>query len=150
MWHRRMATLALSAALSFGLGAGLSAQTQDKTKYNTLPASVGYLSAVQLVEVRDGAGQVLIHGTFVTDKNTTNETEREAELKSPTGQRSKGDAEIDIVRKDGVVTAELEVEVERLPAMTSVTLFIDGQTVTSFLTDRNGKAELKLTRKSAN
>lgn len=150
MWHRRFASLGLSAALTLVLGAGLSAQTQDKTKDNTLPAGVGDLATVQLAEVRDGAGQVLIHGTFITDKNTTNETEREAELKSPTGQRSKGDAEIDIVRKDGVVTTELDVEVERLPAMTSLTLLIDGQTVASFMTDKNGKAELKLVRKSAN
>jgi hypothetical protein len=105
---------------------------------------------VQLIEVRDGAGQVLVHGTFATDKNTPKEAEREAELKSPTGQRAKGDAQIDVTRKDGLITSELEVEMERLPAMTSLTLFIDGHTVTSFMTDKNGKAELKLVRKAAN
>ena len=114
---------------------------------DTLPASVGDLNAAQLVEIKDANGQVLLHGTLKTSKNEPKETERKADLESPTGQKAKGKAEIEIERKDGTITKEqVELEFEKLPTMTECHLFLDGKHVSSFTTTKAGKAALKLER----
>ena len=134
----------MSAALAAGSGIVAAQRPGD-----TLPASVGDLNAAQLVEIKDLNGQVLLHGTLKTSKNDPKETERKAELESPTGQKAKGKAEIEIERKDGVIAKEVvELEVEKLPAMTECQLFIDGKHVSSLTTTKAGKAELKLERKA--
>lgn len=140
---RKIVITTIALMLSF-FGAFLQAQRDQ-----TIPASVGDLLKVQLVEIRDGAGEVLLNGTFVTQKNTDKDAEREAELKSPSGQAAKGKVDVDIERKNGIVVKdEFEIEVEKLPSMTSLSLLIDGQTVTSFTTNKSGKAEFKMTRKT--
>jgi len=115
---------------------------------NTLPASIGDLNSAQLIEVRDQNGSVLLNGTLKTSSNKPKETERTTELSSPTGQKAKGKVEIEIERKDGAATEdELEISVERLPAMTNCQLLVDGQLAASFTTSKSGKAKLKLERK---
>jgi hypothetical protein len=134
----------LSAAMTTG-PAILEAQRPG----DTLPASVGDLNAAQLVEIKDMNGQVLLHGTLKTSKNEPKETERKAELESPTGQKAKGKFEVEIERKDGAIAKEeVELEVEKLPAMTECQLFIDGKHVSSVTTTKAGKAEVKLERKA--
>ncbi len=87
-------------------------------------------------------------GTLTTSKNTPKKTERSAELTSPSGQKARGEIEVEIERKDGVVTKyEIELELENLPVMATCQLFIDGQSVTSFVTTKAGKAKLELGRK---
>jgi hypothetical protein len=132
-------------ALTLSLGtARLIAQRPG----DSLPASVGDLTAAQLVEIRDHGGQVLLHGTLKTSKNEPKETEREADLVSPSGQKAKGHVEIEIERKDGVVAKEeFVVSFEKLPAMIECELFLDGRHVSSFTTPKAGKAEVKLERK---
>ena len=108
-------------------------------------ASMGDLSAAQLVEVRDKAGQVLLHGTLSTEENTPKETERKADLASPSGQGAKGEIEIEIERKDGVVTKnEIELEAEKLPAMLDCEVFLDGRSIGTFVTSKKGKGKLEL------
>ena len=133
------------AAISAAPGILLAQRPGD-----TLPATVGDLSAAQLVELKDQNGQVLLHGTLKTSKNEPKETERKADLESPTGQKAKGKVEVEIERKDGVIAKEeVELEVEKLPAMTECQLFIDGKHVSSLTTTKAGKAEVKLERKAA-
>jgi hypothetical protein len=135
----------LSAAMALVLSAAVTVAAQDKNK---LPGSIGDLSAAQLIEVRDQTGQVLLNGTFKTSSNKTDETERKAELSSPTGQKkAEGTAEVEIERKNGVAKKdELELEVEHLPAMTTCEIFIDGLRAGSLVTSKSGKGKLKLDR----
>jgi hypothetical protein len=127
-----------------GGGSAVATTAQDRT----LPASVGDLSQAKLVEVRDPGGQALLTGTLTTSKNSPKKTERRAELTSPSGQKAKGEVEVEIERKDGVATKdEIELELENLPAMVTCQLYVDGQTVTSFVTTKAGKAKLELGRK---
>jgi len=136
--------LVVSAAIAAGAGT-LAAQRPG----DTLPASAGDLNAAQLIEIKDLNGLVLLHGTLKTSKNEPKETERKADLESPTGQKAKGKFEVEIERKDGAIAKEeVELEVEKLPAMTECHLFIDGKHVSSFTTTKAGKAELKLERKA--
>jgi len=114
------------------------------------PAWAGDLNAAQLVEVRDRAGNVLLHGALATTKDSPKETEREADLASPSGQAGKGEIEIEIERKNGLVTEnEIEVEAEKLPALTDCEVFIDGRSIGALVTSKKGKAELKLEWKIA-
>jgi hypothetical protein len=135
--------LALAMATAMSLGTHALAQSK-----NALPPSVGDLNTAQLVEVRDQAGQVLLHGTFKTSSNKLDEIERKAELESPSGQKSKGTVEAEIERKNGVDTKdEIEAKLERLPAMAQCELLIDGVHTASFVTSKDGKAKLKMDRK---
>jgi hypothetical protein len=134
----------VAIALAAG-GSAVAATSQDRT----LPASVGNLGDAKLVEVRDANGQALLTGTLVTSKNTPGKMERSADLTSPTGQNAKGEVEVEIERKDGVVTRDrVDLDLERLPVMATCTLFIDGQLVASFVTTKAGKAEFELSRKA--
>ena len=115
----------------------------------TLPALVGDLNDAQLIEVRDQNGQVLLQGTLKTSKNTAKETEREATLESPSGEKAEGEFETEVELKKGVVALEeVELSVKHLPALTQCELFIDGRHVTTLTTSTSGKAKLKLQRKS--
>jgi hypothetical protein len=141
--------LPLILSLAFLLPAVAAASGPQKDK--TIPPSIGDLNNAQLIEVRDTNGNVLLHGTFKTSENKSNETERKAELASPSGQAAKGEAEIEIERdKDGLITKdEIDVDVEKLPAMVNCLLVLDGQTIGEFVTTKKGKGEITLTRKSA-
>ena len=135
--------LGLTAAIM--LSTGITLASQAKT---TIPPAVGNLNNAQLVEVRDQSGQVLLHGTFKTSSNKPKETERAADLESPSGQQSKGKAELEIKHKNGADTRdEVEASMEKLPTMTQLELFIDGRHVTSFMTSKSGTAKVKLDRK---
>ena len=139
-----LAVALVALTISFG-GTRLLAQRPG----DTLPSSVGNLAAATLIEIRDQAGQVLLNGTLKTSKRDPKETERKADLESPTGQKAKGKFEVEIERKDGAIAKEeVELEVEKLPAMTECELFIDGKHVSSLTTTKVGKAELKLERKA--
>jgi hypothetical protein len=139
---------AAATALLLILGGGWVGQLHASQK-GTLPAIVGDLNDAQLIEVRDQNGQVLLHGTLKTSKDTPKETEREATLESPSGQKAEGEFETEIERKKGVTALEeVELSVKHLPAMTQCELFIDGRHVTSLTTSQSGKAKLKLQRKS--
>jgi hypothetical protein len=141
---RWLTACAFVLAVAAGVGAAAGA-AQDK---NALPAAIGDLEQAQLIEVRDQGGQILLHGTLKTSDNAPKATTRKAELRSPTGQKAKGKVEIEIERTDGVIAKEaVEVKLENLPTMTPCELALDGKHVTSFLTTKAGKAELKLERK---
>jgi hypothetical protein len=135
------------ALVTFVTGAGV---TMAQRSPIGPPAWAGDLNAAQLVEVRDRSGNVLLHGALATTKDTPKETEREADLASPSGQAGKGEIEIEIERKDGLVTEnEIEVEAEKLPALTDCEVFIDGRAIGTLVTSKKGKGELKLEWKVA-
>jgi hypothetical protein len=109
------------------------------------PPWAGDLIAAQLVEVRDKTGQVLLHGALTTTKDTAKETERKADLANPAGQAGKGEIEISIERKDGGMTAnEIDLDVEKLPALLGCEVFLDGRWIGALVTSKNGKGKLDL------
>ena len=132
-----------TAAIALALLGGGTLFAQERV----LPATIGDLNAVQLVEVVDQQGQVILHGTLKTESNTAKETERKAELVSPSGQRAKGEVEIEIERKDSSVKNEVEVKVEHLPINMQCELRLDGRAAATFLTSKTGKAKFELERK---
>jgi hypothetical protein len=114
---------------------------------NEIPAAVGDLATAQLVEIRDRNGAVVLHGTFKTSENTPREIERKVDLVSPTGQKTKGKAAIEIKRKDGKVEDEIVLTLEGMPTMTDCEVFVDGKLAGSFVTSKSGGGEVRLKRK---
>ena len=136
---------------TFGVGGGVAMAQQSKEMMKEALTQVSDLNAAQLVEVRDKAGQVLLHGTLATKDNSLKETERKAELVSPAGQGAKGEIEIAITRKDGGVSKnKIDLDVENLPAMLECGVFIDGRSVGTFVTTKKGKGDLKVDWKPEN
>ena len=145
--RRSVGLLMMAIALTAGGSAIAGGQDKSQDK-NTIAAAIGDLDKAQLVEVRDQSGQAILTGTLKTSKNSSKETERKAKLTSPTGQKAEGDVEVTISRKDGVATKdEIELDLEDLPAMANCQLFIDGILATSFVTEKDGKIEFKVSRK---
>ena len=133
----------LAVVLAFAGGRTVLAQNP-----RILPDSVGDLNNAQLVEVVDQSGTVILHGTLKTSTNNAKETERKADLVSPTGQKAKGTVEIEIERKDSLVKDEVELKAEQLPTSSQFELRMDGRQVVTFLTSKQGRAKFELERKS--
>jgi hypothetical protein len=104
----------------------------------TLPSGIN-LGEAKLVEIRDDGGQVVLSGTFSNYK---------ADLVSKDASaKAKGIAEIEIEKEGTDLKQEIEVEVEKLPAMSNFKLIVDGNEVATFATSKAGKRALKYTRK---
>ena len=142
---RTLRTL-VGAAIAVAL-VGIPTTPAQSQARNEIPASVGDLATAQLIEIRDQAGAVLLHGTFKTSDNSLKETERKVELVSPTGQKTKGRAAIEVKRKDGRVEDEIVLSLERMPVMTNCEVFVDGRLAGTFLTSKSGSGEVTLKRK---
>jgi hypothetical protein len=111
-----------------------------------LPATLNKLAELRSIEIRDASGQVILTGSFSDTTDIGGEKERFAQL-SATGldADAKGAAEIEIKTRAGATAEqELEITVERLAAVATYKVFIDGQEVMSFTTDARGEAELEM------
>ena len=71
-----------------GLSADRPALAQNRP--NVIPASIEDLNAAQLVEVRDKAGTVVLHGTLKTESTKSAKVERSADLEDPSGGQADG------------------------------------------------------------
>ena len=111
-----------------------------------LPSSLRDLANVKLIEIRDGAGAVVLSGSFSAPIQKATETEYTSIL-IPTNvdPDATGEAEIEISNAaNGFIEQELEVTVERLAALTTFKLFVDGHEIAPFTTGRRGEAEIEL------
>lgn len=133
---------AITVALAFASGGTVFGQDP-----RVLPDTIGDLNTLQLVEVLDSNGQVLLHGTLKTSSNTPKQIERSADLVSPTGQKTKGKVDIEIERKDSVVKHEVEVDLQGMPTSMQCELRLDGRAAATFLTSKQGRAKFELERK---
>jgi hypothetical protein len=114
-----------------------------------LPSSVGDLAAAQLVEIKDAAGQIVLSGSFVVENKQDGDVEGKA-LLTGTGSNAeaKGEAEFEVsTKRNGETEKELEITVSKLAPGTSFNMFMDGQEVATFTTDREGAAELEMTNR---
>jgi hypothetical protein len=132
-------------AVGLALAGGRTVFAQDP---RLLPDTIPDLNNAQLVEIVDQTGQVLLHGTLKTSSNTVKQTDRKADLVSPSGQKAKGKIDIEIERKDNSVKDQVEVSVEGMPTSSQFELRLDGRQATTFLTSKTGRAKFELERKS--
>ncbi len=113
-----------------------------------LPPALNQLSDAKLVEVKNEAGQVVLTGTFTTASDTAKEIERTAKLAG--AGAAKGKAEIEMVKSgNGFSKQELEVALAGLAPAAKFKLFVDGDEVIAFTTDKSGKTAMKFSSKNA-
>ena len=103
----------------------------------------GNFTNAGLAQVKDAQGQVVLQGPFVMADEDDDDTERKAKLKSTVGTKASGEAEVEFA-KSAPATQELEFSARGLPAGAAFTFVIDGQTIATVTTDRQGNAEAEL------
>ena len=116
----------------------------------TLAPGVPDLRLVDMVEIRDAKGQVLVSGKFATASETSGAIVRRAALTNPANDDWEGEAEMRIERDgDGASEADdVRIEVEDLPDDTPCVVMFDTLKVADFVTDGGGEAEVRLQRQS--
>ena len=116
----------------------------------TLAPGLPDLRLVDMVEIRDAKGQVLVSGKFATASETSGAIVRRAALTNPANDDWEGQAEMRIER-DGEGASEADdvrIEVEDLPDDTPCVVMFDTLKVADFVTDGDGEAEVRLRRQS--
>lgn len=111
-----------------------------------LPSSVGNLASAKLVEIKDGAGQIVLSGNFIAENKQHNEVEGKALLTGTSiNAGAKGEAEFEVsINRSGGTEKELELSVGKLAPDTSFSMFVDGQQVATFTTNQRGAAKLEM------
>lgn len=111
----------------------------------SLPPSITNLADAATIEIKTESGEVALSGNFTASSSKPDEVERKAVLTGAGAYaNASGKAEIEISKmKNGAVGQELEIEVSRLAAGTTFSLFVDGQEVGTFTTDAKGGAEIE-------
>jgi hypothetical protein len=116
----------------------------------TLAPGLPDLKMVDMVEIRDAKGQVLVSGKFATSSEQSNEIVRRAALTNPANDEWDGVIELRSKRDgDGATTAEdVRLKVDDLPDDTPCVVMFDTLKVTDFVTNGDGNADLHLKRAS--
>jgi hypothetical protein len=116
----------------------------------TLAPGLPDLRLVDMVEVRDAKGQVLVSGKFATSSETSGEIVRRAALTNPGNDDWEGVVEMRIERDgDGASEADdVRLRVEDLPDDTPCVVMFDTLKVADFVTDDDGEADVRLRRES--
>ncbi len=94
-------------------------------------------------EVRDSAGKVVLHGTFMLVEEEDDDIERKAALAATTGGEVTGEAEVEFATE---MPADQEVEfaARGLTAGARYTLVVDGREVASVVADPRGRIAIEL------
>ena len=109
----------------------------------TTPA--GDLSNAAIAEVHDAQGQIVLRGQFGANaEDDGNDVERKAKLEA-TGidADASGEAEVE-VSKDVSEPQEVEFSVRNLQPGSTVTFYVDNQSVGQATVDRRGRAALEV------
>jgi hypothetical protein len=116
----------------------------------TLAPGLPDLKLVDMVEIRDAKGQVLVSGKFATASEESREIVRRATLTNPANDEWDGEVELRTKRDgEGMTTGdEVVLKVDDLPDDTPCVIMFDTLKVADFVTDDDGAAELHLKRES--
>ena len=108
------------------------------------------LKLVDMVEIRDAKGQVLVSGKFATSSEQPRELVRRAALTNPANDDWGGVIELRSKRDgEGVTTADdVRLKVDDLPDDTPCVVMFDTLKVADFMTNGDGNADVHLKRAS--
>ena len=116
----------------------------------TLAPGLPDLRLVDMVEIRDAKGQVLVSGKFATASETSDTIVRRAALTNPANDDWEGEVEMR-VKRDGEGASEADdvrLRVEDLPDDTPCVVMFDALKVADFITDDDGETDVHLKRES--
>ena len=116
----------------------------------TLAPGLPDLKLVDMVEIRDAKGQVLVSGKLATSSEQSREIVRRAALTNPANDDWDGVVEVRSKRDgDGLTTADdVRLKVDDLPDDTPCVVMFDALKVADFVTNGDGSAEVHLKRES--
>jgi hypothetical protein len=145
MRSMRWKTLLLSALLT-SAAACFGGHRIEQTLAPGLPD----LKLVDMVEIRDAKGQVLVSGKVATASEQPREIVRRAALTNPANDEWDGEVELRSKRDgEGMSTAdEVLLKVDDLPDDTACVVMFDALKIADFMTNGDGSAELHLKRES--
>jgi hypothetical protein len=112
----------------------------------TLSPTFADLATVKSIEVITQSGDVLLRGSFSEGTNSSGKFGRTASLTSPDSNTTRGTAEIEIDRTNGLSEEKITVKIDELPYPESCRLMADGRELTIFTTSK-GKMEFRLARR---
>jgi hypothetical protein len=139
-WKTLLLAMLTSAAACFG----------GHRIEQTLAPGLPDLKLVDMVEIRDAKGQVLVSGKVATASERPREIVRRAALTNPANDEWDGAVELRSKRNgDGMATAdEVLLKVDDLPDDTPCVVMFDTLKIADFVTNGDGNAELHLKRES--
>jgi hypothetical protein len=116
----------------------------------TLAPGLPDLKLVDMVEIRDAKGQVLVSGKFATSSEEAKEIVRRAALTNPANDEWDGVVELRSTRDgDGITTGDdVRLKVDDLPDDTPCVVMFDSLKVADFMTNGDGNADVHLKRAS--
>ena len=116
----------------------------------TLAPGLPDLKLVDMVEIRDAKGQVLVSGKVATASEESSEIVRRAALTNPASDDWDGEVELRSKRNgDGIATEdEVVLRVDDLPDDTACIVMFDTLKIADFMTNDDGSAEVHLRRES--
>lgn len=116
----------------------------------TLAPGLPDLRLVDMVEIRDAKGQVLVSGKLATASEKSSEIVRRAALTNPANDEWDGEIELRSKRNgDGIATEdEVVLKVDDLPDETACVVMFDTLRIADFMTNDDGRAEVRLKRES--
>ena len=140
---------AVGMLLLFGFTV-VAVNRQAREVKQTLPQSIGDLSAARLIEVKDAGGQAVLSGTLTFKSERDGDVEGVANLTAGASTAgASGKAEIDVsAERGGAKRQEIEVEARGLTPGASYSLEVDGRQAATFTADSRGAAELELSGES--
>jgi len=108
------------------------------------------LKLVDMVEIRDAKGQVLVSGKLATASEQSREIVRRAALTNPANDEWDGMIEVRTKRDgDGLTTADdVRLKVDDLPDDTPCVVMFDTLKVADFVTNGDGNADVHMKRES--
>lgn len=127
---------ALLSAIAVAAAAGIYLNAQGA------PQLQADFTNAAVAEVRDAQGAVVLRGDFVRNDEDDDDIERKAALKAagPDADAT-GDAEVEFPKTD-VVVQEVEFSVKNLTPGATYAFVIDGKTVTTARTGKDGGASV--------
>jgi len=142
---RRLWIVAALVAASAGANACIgSALRVDQT----LSPTFADLATIKSIEVTTQSGDVLLRGSFAEGTNSSGKFERTASLATPDTNVTRGTAQIEIARTNGLSEEKITVKLDELPYPENCRLMADGRELTMFSTTK-GKMEFRLARRVA-
>jgi hypothetical protein len=139
----RKTTLIAVLVAAAALGASAFGMYLDDDAQDTSPLQANFTNAA-VAEVRDSQGTVLLRGDFALAAEEDDDVERKAVLTAAGADTdATGDAEVEFP-KTAVVVQEVEFSVKKLAPETTYAFVIDGKTVATEKTGKDGSASVDL------
>lgn len=142
----KIKTLIPMVGMLFLFGVAAIAVTRHARQLqHALPKSIGDLTKVKLIEIRDASGQQILRGAPEFTSEPDGDIAGFVVLEGLGTTEAVGQAELEVSdEQKGVREQELEIEIKNLTPNATFSLYVDDKQVATFKSNSRGLAELEL------